>query len=57
MQEKLRILRAHYARSNKPRIFTLHNQLTNLKKSHSESVTDYIIKAENVATAFKGYLC
>ena len=50
-REALRILRANYARSGKPRILSLYNQLTLLKKRHSESITDYIIRAENAATA------
>ena len=50
-REALRILRAHYAESRKPRIISLYNQLTTLKKSHSESINDYIIRAKNAATA------
>ena len=45
-REALRILKAHYTESGKPRIITLYNQRTNLKKRHSESIIDYIIKAE-----------
>ena len=30
---------------------TLYNQLTTLKKSHSECITDYSIKVENATTA------
>ena len=50
-REALRIRRANYTRSGKPRILSLYNQLTLLKKRHSESITDYIIRAENAATA------
>lgn len=51
MQEK-HIRESHYPASGNPRIITLYNQPTNLKKSHCESITDYIIRAENAATAF-----
>ena len=50
-REALRIPRAHYTGSGKPRIISLYNQLTTLKKSHSESISDYIIWAENTVTA------
>ena len=50
-REALRILRVYYAESIKPRIISLNNQLTTSKKSHSESINDYIIRAENAATA------
>ena len=50
-REALRILRAHYAGSGKPRIITLYNQFTTLNKSHSEAITDCIIRVENAATA------
>ena len=49
-REALRILRTHYAQSGKPRIITLYNQLTNFKKSHGESITDYIIWVGNTVT-------
>ena len=42
------IRESHYP----PRIITLYNQPTNLKKNHCESITDYIIRVENAATAF-----
>ena len=50
--EALRKLRAHYTGSGKPRIITLYNQLTTLKISYSESITDYIIRDGKTATAF-----
>lgn len=50
-REAPRILRWYYAGSCKPRMPTLYNQLTTLKKSHSECITDYSIKVENAATA------
>ena len=50
-REALRITRARYAGSGNPRIISLYYQLTTLKKSHSESISDYIIWAENTVTA------
>ena len=49
----LKILRAHYAGSGKPRVISLYTELTSLAKSPSESVTDYVIRAEKAATALK----
>ena len=49
-----KILKEHYAGSGKPRIITLYNQLTTLKKQESETVTEYIIRAETSSTALKG---
>ena len=52
-RKAFKILREHYAGSGKPRIITLYNQLASLKKSSSESLTDFIIRAETSATALK----
>lgn len=49
----LQILRDHYASKGKPRIITLYTELTSLHKSATESVTDYVIKAETAATALR----
>ena len=49
----LKILRAHYAGSGKPRVISLYTELTSLTKLPSESVTDYVIRAETAATALK----
>ena len=46
-------LKGHYASGSKPRIITLYNELTTLKKSHSESITDYLLRAENAATCLR----
>ena len=50
-RKALAILRNHYA--GKPRIISLYTELTSLHKSSSESVTDYVIKAETAATALR----
>jgi len=47
----LEILRDHYAGKGKPRIISLYTELTSLVKKSSESVTDYVIRAETAATA------
>ena len=52
-RKALEILRNHYAGKGKPRIIALYTELTSLRKSSSESVTDYIIKAETTATALR----
>jgi len=52
-RKALEILREHYAGRGKPRIVTLYAELTSLKKLRSESITDYVLKAEKVATALR----
>ena len=52
-REAFRILREHYAGSGKPRIITLYNQLTTLQKRDTETMTDYILRAETAANALK----
>ena len=42
----LAILREHYVGSSKPRIISMYSELTSLKLSSNESVTDYILRAE-----------
>ena len=43
----------HYASGSKPRIITLYNELTTLQKSHSETITDYVLRAENSTTSLR----
>ena len=52
-RKALQILREHFAGSGKPRIISLYTVLTSLQKSPEETVTDYVIKAENAANALK----
>ena len=52
-REALSILRKHYRGKGKQRIIWLYTELTSLVKSASENVTDYIIRAENAATALR----
>lgn len=49
----LLILRNYYQGRGKPRIISLYTELTSLQKSSSESVTDYVIRAETVSTALR----
>ena len=46
------ILKEHYASSSKPRIITLYTQLTSLSKKTTESITDYVLRAESTAKPF-----
>ena len=52
-RKALQILRAHYAGSGKPRIISLYTTLTSLVKTSRESMTDYVIRAENAACALR----
>ena len=46
----LEILREHYAGTGKPRIMALYTALCTLQKG-KDSITDYVIRAEDAATA------
>ena len=48
----LTILQDHYA-GVKPRVISLYMELTSMAKSSSETVTDYVIRAETAAAALK----
>lgn len=52
-REALKILRDCYAGKGKPRIISLYTELTSVKKASSESVTEYIIRAETFITALR----
>ena len=49
----LAILREHYLSKGKPRVISLYTELTSLKKSADENVTDYMLRAETAATSLK----
>jgi len=49
----LKILREHYASTEKPRIMTLYENLTTITMTDTEDVTDYLIRAENAATGLR----
>lgn len=50
-RESLRVLRKHYLGKGRPRIVSLYITLTTLKKADTETVTEYIIRAEQIMTA------
>ena len=52
-RKALKILRDHYASQGKPRIIALYTELTSLEKGTSETVTDYLIRAERSIMALK----
>ena len=52
-REAFKVLRQHYAGKSKPRIISMLIELTSLKKVSSESVTDYLIRAETAAANLK----
>ncbi|XP_037109280.1 uncharacterized protein LOC119123966 [Syngnathus acus] len=47
------MLREHYSGKSKPRIINLYTSLTRLNMTGNESVTDYMIRAENLITALR----
>lgn len=52
-RKALKILREHYASQSKPRIITLYTELTSLEKGASETITEYLIRAERTITALR----
>ncbi|XP_055515553.1 ATP-dependent RNA helicase DDX19A isoform X1 [Leucoraja erinacea] len=52
-RKALTILRDYYAGKGKPRVISLYTELTSLQKSSSESVTEYVIRAETAITALR----
>ena len=52
-RKAMKILREHYTNVSKPRVIALYMELTSLAKSHSETTTDYMIRAETAAAALK----
>ena len=52
-RKAIRTLRAHYLPKGKPRIITLYTQLTSMVKGQSETITDYLIRAETASAGLK----
>lgn len=52
-RKALKILREHYSGKNKPRILNLYTSLTTIQMAEDETVTDYIIRAENIISALR----
>ena len=49
----LKILRDHYKGSSKPRIISMYSELTSLKLSSNETVTEYLLRAETCVARLK----
>ena len=52
-RKALQILRDHYAGKGKSRLLTLYTELTSLVKTTTESITEYLLRAEKAATALR----
>lgn len=52
-RKALKILKEHYSGKSKPRIINMYTSLTQLRMTDNESVTDYLIRAENIITALR----
>jgi hypothetical protein len=52
-RKAIQTLTDHYAGKGTPRLITLYTELTSLKKSPTESVTDYVMRAETSAVALR----
>ena len=52
-KKALEILREHYAGKGKPRIISLYTELTSLSMKSTETVTEYVIRAETASTALR----
>ena len=52
-RKALQISRDHYASKRKPRMISLHTELTSFQKATNKSVTDYIILAETAIIALR----
>ena len=53
-RDSLKVLREHYIGKGRPRIVSLYITMTALKKADNETVTEYIIRAEQIITALRG---
>ena len=49
----VKILREHYLRQSKPRLVQMYTELCTLSMSDSETITDFLIRAERASTALK----
>ena len=52
-REAFKVLKNHYASTEKPRVLTLYEELTTLNMACEEDVTDYIIRAERASTGLR----
>ena len=52
-RKALTISREYYLSKGKPKFISLYTKLTSLRRLESESITDYIIRAENISNTLK----
>ena len=52
-RKALTILREHYLSKRNPKVISLYTKLTSLRRLESESITDYIIRTENISNPLK----
>lgn len=52
-RKALKLLREHYSGKSKPRILNLYTSLTTIQMADNETVTDYMIRAENIIAALR----
>ncbi|XP_061753964.1 copia protein isoform X1 [Nerophis ophidion] len=52
-RKALKLLREHYSGKSKPKILNLYTSLTTIKMEGNETVTDYMIRAENIISALR----
>lgn len=52
-RKALQVLREHYQGKGKPRIIVLYTELTSLQMTEDSGTTDYIIRAESLATSLR----
>ena len=52
-RKALTILREHYLSKGKLKVISHYTELTSLRRWESESITDFIIRAENISNALK----
>ena len=52
-RKALTVLREHYLSKGKLKVISLYTDLTSLRRLESESITDYIIRTENISNALK----
>ena len=52
-RKALTVLRQHYKGKGKPRVIALYTELTSLKFRETESMVDYILRAEKMTTTLK----
>ena len=52
-RKALKVLRQHYASTEKPRVLSLYEELTTLRLNDTEDITGYLIRAERAATGLR----